>query len=303
MRTFNKYTKPFGKINFYILKVFNILDFPPFSWLLDSWTWRKQASFLQVVIQSWKYKLAAMGLVLGKNERAILNLKDSHKGERCFIIGNGPSLNNHDLTLLKDEITFGVNGIYLNKENMGWSPTYYVVEDIFVAEDRCDEINQYFEPKNKFFGNYLRYCLSPDDKTLWLNVKADYSMYKDFPNFSTNALRNIWVGGTVSYLSMQLAYYMGFSEVCLIGFDHSYDIPKDAERFKSEIVSQSDDPNHFDPNYFGKGYRWHDPQVDRMEKSYEKAKLYFEADGRRIRNATDGGQLEVFPRVDYVSLF
>jgi hypothetical protein len=300
---FLKTNKPFGKIHFYLLKLFNILNFPPFSWLLDTWTWRKQANFFSVLQNSWKYRLASVGIILTENERRIKSLKDSHKGERCFIIGNGPSLNDCDLTLLKDEITFGVNGIYLNEEKMGWAPTYYTVEDIFVAEDRCDEINKYHKPKNKFFGNYLHYCIEPDDKTLLLNIKADYSLYKNFPHFSKDILRYLWVGGTVSYLSMQLAYYMGFSEVYLIGFDHSYDIPDDAEVDKSEILSNSDDPNHFDPNYFGKGYRWHDPQVDRMEKSYEKAKANFEADNRRIINATVGGHLEVFPRADYKNLF
>ena len=113
----------------------------------------------------------------------------------------------------------------------------------------------------------------------------------------------LWVGGTVSYLSMQLAYYMGFNEVYLIGFDHSYDIPENAEVNQSEIMSNSDDPNHFDPKYIGKGYRWHDPQVDRMEKSYERAKLVFEKNNRNITNATVGGHLEVFPRVDYFTLF
>ncbi len=36
-----------------------------------------------------------------------------HHGQRCFIIGNGPSLQRTDLTKLKDEFTFGMNRIYL----------------------------------------------------------------------------------------------------------------------------------------------------------------------------------------------
>ena len=98
---------------------------------------------------------------------------------------------------------------------------------------------------------------------------------------------------------------MGFSEIYLIGFDHNYKIPDDAKKNNrsNEILSQSDDHNHFHPDYFGKGYRWHDPQVDRMEKAYRKAKEAFEMDGRVIFNATIGGKLEVFKRVDYQSLF
>ena len=113
----------------------------------------------------------------------------------------------------------------------------------------------------------------------------------------------VWVGGTVTYLCLQLAYYMGFSDVYMIGFDHSYKIPKDAKVEGVNITSASDDPNHFHPDYFGKGYRWHDPQVERMGQAYHKARHYYEAAGRRIRNATIEGHLEVFERVNYDSLF
>ena len=65
----------------------------------------------------------------------------------------------------------------------------------------------------------------------------------------------------------------------------------------------SDDPNHFNKEYFGKGKRWHDPMLDRMELAYNKAKTSFEDDGRSIINATVGGKLEIFDRVKYESLF
>jgi len=243
-----------------------------------------------------------MRVLLTKNERCIADYKDRHKGGRAVIIGNGPSLNLCDLRLLKTEITFGVNSIFLNYENMGFHPTYYVVEDVFVAEDRANEINAYRGP-TKFFGNYLRYCLANSDDALWLNVRFRYDDYPGFPHFSRNAVRMVWTGGTVSYICLQLAYYMGFSEVYLVGFDHSYTLPSDAIVSGTEILSVNEDPNHFDPGYFGKGYRWHDPRVDRMEKAYGRAKEVFEASGKKIFNATVGGQLEVFDRVDYRMLF
>jgi hypothetical protein len=250
-----------------------------------------------------RYILAANGVFLNENERKIAALQNIHAGKRAFIIGNGPSLNNIDLTLLKNEYTFGVNAIYTNYEKMGFYPTYYVVEDYLVAEDRASEINAYHESKAKFFGNYLRYCLVPDDKTLVLNVRLDYREYANFPNFSENLLKEVWVGGTVSYVCMQIAYYMGFSEVYLVGFDHNYDIPKDAKINKEIITSTSQDVNHFNAAYFGEGKRWHDPRVDRMEQSYHRAKAVYERNGRFIKNATVGGKLEVFERVNYVDLF
>ena len=155
----------------------------------------------------------------------------------------------------------------------------------------------------KWIGNYLRYCLEGGDDVCWMNVACDYRQYADFPHFSANAARIVWVGGTVSYIAMQLAYFMGFSEVYLVGFDHSYTVPKEAEVEGRAITSASDDPNHFHPDYFGKGYRWHDPQVDRMEIAYRKARQAYETAGRKIYNATAGGHLETFERADYAALF
>ncbi len=251
-----------------------------------------------------RYLFASAFFPLTKNERKLRAFKDWHAGERCFIIGNGPSLNKLDLKKLQHETTFGVNAIYTNYEKMGFYPTYYVVEDVFVAEDRRDEINAY-KHSTKFFGNYLRYCLTPDEATTLLDVIVNYREYKNFPHFSTNALKQVYVGGTVTYLCLQLAFYMGFSEVYLIGLDHSYSIPKSALTSKdgSAILSTADDPNHFDPAYFGKGKRWHDPNLDRMEKALKKAGATFELHGKKIYNATAGGKLEVFERVEFDSLF
>lgn len=212
-------------------------------------------------------------------------------------------MNKLDLTKLKNEITIGFNSIFLAETKMGFAPTHYVVEDIFVAEDRANEINSYDGPECKWFGNYLRHCLHPTENTVWLNVRMRYDNYKNFPYFSESAARQIWTGGTVSYIGMQLAYYFGAREVYLIGYDHSYKIPKDANVDGLAIQSNSDDPNHFHPDYFGKGYRWHDPLLSRMEEAYKKTKFVYERDGRSIKNATAGGKLEVFDRVDFHSLF
>ena len=254
------------------------------------------------VIRTLRYRALGLGLPLSANERRLAAFRNCHAGRRAFIIGNGPSLNALDLRLLKNEITFGVNGIYLNRERMGFLPTHYVVEDTHVAEDRADEINA-LHGTHKWFGNYLRYCLHEGPQVNWLNVRYRYDDYAGFPHFSRDAGRMLWVGGTVSYVNMQLAYYLGIREVYLIGFDHNYVIPADAEVAGDTITSHSDDPNHFHPDYFGKGYRWHDPMVERMEKSYVRAKAEYQRVERRIYNATAGGHLEVFPRVAYESLF
>jgi hypothetical protein len=272
--------------------------------LIDSHTQspKDHISDWQQFTRTLRYRLAGCGLPTTLNEKRLLSFRGKHDGRRAFIIGNGPSLNQCDLRLLQDEVTFGVNAIYLNHERMGYYPTYYVVEDEFVAEDRAEEINRLSGP-TKFFGNYVNYCIQSQPDVVWLNLRMDYGPYPGFPRFSRNAARTVWVGGTVTYVCLQLAYYMGFTEIYLIGFDHSYNIPTDAKIEGTGILSQSSDPNHFDSNYFGRGYRWHDPMVERMEQAFRRAREVYEASGRRILNATIGGRLDVFERVDYYGLF
>jgi len=232
-------------------------------------------------------------------------LRRRYKGKRrCFIIGNGPSLNHTDLTKLRDEVVFGVNGLFLKFDEMGFHPTFYVVEDHLVAEDRAAAINAIDGPL-KLFPFNLAYCLDEGPNTLFFNHRPRPSLERF--EFSTDASRITYTGCTVTYTCMQLAFYLGFAEIYLVGVDASYEIPKTLERTDHYGVSvldmPGDDPNHFHPDYFGKGYRWHDPQVDKMIAAYEEARRVTEARGVKIRNATIGGKLEVFERVAYESLF
>lgn len=229
----------------------------------------------------------------------IKRFKGRHAGERCFIIGNGPSLNRMDLKPLKDETTFGVNAIYLNYEKMGFRPTYYAVVDPNVAHDRADEINR-LTGSTRFFPQTLSHWLKPGPGVLYVNYSERHWAGPDHrivARFSRDAGRVVYSGSTVTYLNLQLAYHMGCDPVYLIGMDHSYTVPPHARG--RTIVSRGDDPNHFHPDYFGKGYRWSYPRLWRMEKALRLAREEFEADGRAIINATVGGKLEVFPREDY----
>src|SRR5205085_433432 len=101
-------------------------------------------------------------------------------------------------------------------------------------------------------------------------------------------------------VAIQLAYYMGFSDVYLVGVDHSYNFSGTPH---AEQLSTGDDPNHFAPNYFGKGFRWHLPDLEGSELAYRVANYIYRTTGRRIYDATIGGKLQVFPKVEYGSLF
>ena len=106
--------------------------------LIDSYTQspKVHSSDWQQFLRTLRYRLAGCSLPTTLNEKRLLGFKRKHEGQRAFIIGNGPSLNQCNLSLLRNEVTFGVNAIYLNRAKMGFYPTYYVVEDEFVAEDR-----------------------------------------------------------------------------------------------------------------------------------------------------------------------
>ena len=228
--------------------------------------------------------------------------RDRHRGERVVIIGNGPSLNDCDLTRLKGEYTIAVNGIFYAADRMGFDPSYFVVEDTAVMKDNVDAIKAY-EAGHKFFPSIYRRSVgeAPNVSYFMMNRGFYERRSPDFciPKFSLNPEQRIYSGQSVTIINLQLAYLMGFAEVILIGMDFSYTIPDSAEVAGDVITSRGDDPNHFHPDYFGPGKVWKDPKLDRVLANYALAKEIFEADGRRILNATKGGRLELFERVDY----
>lgn len=222
------------------------------------------------------------------------DFKDIHKGEPCWIVGNGPSLNTMDLSVLQGRVTIGMNCIYLGFEHFGFVPTYYTVEDNFVAEDNAETINA-LTGMTKFIPEDLTYCLDINDDCCPVNFQRHY---KPYPQFSDDCAEVVWWGSTVTYLSMQLAFYMGCEPINLIGVDFDYKVPDWAEN-QEEITSRTDDVNHFHPAYFGEGKRWHHPRLDRVLPSYVKAREFFDEQGREIYNATAGGKLETFLRRDF----
>ncbi|MBM9616991.1 DUF115 domain-containing protein [Desulfobulbus rhabdoformis] len=228
------------------------------------------------------------------------------KGQRCFIIGNGPSLNLHDLSLLKNEYCFGVNSFYYKTRETGFRPTFYVVEDSSVMKENIDEIRE-FEAPFKFFPTIYRKLHPKTPNTFFFDMNRGFyeksSPNYVVPRFSTDISKIVYCGQSVTYINLQLAYYMGFTEVYLIGMDFNYVIPSSHSRNGDVLTSDTDDPNHFHKDYFGKGKTWKDPKLDRVLMNYKMAKLVFECTGRRIYNATKGGHLEEFDRIDYDDLF
>ncbi len=137
----------------------------------------------------------------------------------------------------------------------------------------------------------------------WVNPRKDlYYLYTTYtgPKFAKDIRGRLWEGATVTYVSMQVAFHLGFSQVILIGVDHSF-----ATKGKpnTTVVSEGDDPNHFSGSYFGKGFRWQLPDLDTSELGYIRAREAYREDGREILDATVGGKLTVYPKVEFTSLF
>jgi hypothetical protein len=233
------------------------------------------------------------------NARRLEALRGRYKERRCFVMGNGPSLLKCDLNRLASEITIVSNAHYLIWDQLTYTPTFLAVEDRLVAEDRADEL-QALAGITKIFPFDLRDLLGPAQETkLYLNFPRNY---QPFPKFSRDLAKRGYWGGTVSFLNLQLAAYLGCNPIVLIGFDHSYVVSsKDIQN--GVIHSRSEDVNHIHPDYFGPGYRWHDPHVQRMEMAYSHARQELESLGVRVLNATVDGHLEIFERVSFDSVW
>jgi hypothetical protein len=207
------------------------------------------------------------------------------------------------LELLTDVPTFGVNAIFLAKERLPKPITYYVVEDTAVFRDNLPAIKA-CEAEWKLFPAMYRRSFSDaelGDRTLFFRMNDGFYGRRTgtvcHPRFSLDAAQRLYCGQSVTILNLQLAHWMGFQRVVLIGMDFTYRIPDDADRDGLRIVSRSDDPNHFHPDYFGVGKTWHDPRLDRVLVNYHLADEIYRATGREIVNATEGGKLDVFPRL------
>jgi hypothetical protein len=221
----------------------------------------------------------------------IRRLKDRHRGERCFILGNGPSLQQTNLALLRNEYTFGMNRIYLLFAELGFTTTYYVSVNPYVVEQCAEDIAALVLPK--FLPWSCRHSIPFDRQTMLLQSSQ-------LPHFSFDPALWIWEGNTVTFVALQLAYYMGFQQVILIGVDHSFATKGTPH---SLVVSEGDDPDHFAGNYFGRGFRWQLPDLAGSEQAYMLAREKFAAAGRTVLDATVGGKLRVFPKTPYESLF
>ncbi len=223
-----------------------------------------------------------------KDARRLTALRGAYAGEHCFIIGNGPSLNKMDLTPLRHEYTFGLNRFYLAFDRLGFSTSFLVCVNRLVWEQFADELLQ--QDSTKF---------APWDERKRLGHRSDTYFFRTAPRkvFRPDPPRTgLFEGSTVTFVAMQLAYYLGFRVAILIGVDHSFKSQGEPHKV---VVGGNVDHDHFDPRYFAGGVRWQLPDLAGSEQAYAAAREAWEQDGRKILDATVGGKLKVFPKVEY----
>lgn len=224
--------------------------------------------------------------------------KDIHKGERCFIIGNGPSLKMEDLDKLYDngEICFGVNKIYKAFPNTRWRPTYHCLSDDDIMQMYDDDIDK--ESRQVIYADTYHWSnFSRSDKVDYVHmIGEDYG--KNMPGFSFDITQCVYNGCSVTYdLCLQIAVYMGFKKIYLLGTDCSTPngVALDDSHFVSDYCNEKEKQMlanfDFDNNWA------------KIMRAYRKAELISNSHGFRIYNATRGGALEEFERVNFDNLF
>ena len=238
--------------------------------------------------------------LFGSDRSALKKFHNQFDGEACVILGNGPSLNLIDFKKLSNLHTFAVNGIFYKTDEIGFVPSFYVVEDGAVMKDNKKRINEYKPKIASFFPSTYRGSLDRMSNRYFFNMDRRFYEKRSYnfevPQFSKDISKKVYCNQSVTFINFQLAYYMGFKKIILVGMDHNYKIPEAHIRNGSEILSTTDDPNHFHPEYFGVGKTWHDPRLQNVELSYRVFREILTHQGIDVVNSTVGGNLEVFRR-------
>lgn len=226
--------------------------------------------------------------------------KDTKKGKRCFIVGNGPSLTINDLEKLKNEDSFAVNRIYKIFNQTEWRPTFYCSQDTGILDEIQEDLSIILSSCKGIFLN--SYIIKDKGKSIAENNINYFCLntrqfYPDMPKFSKDVSNCIYEGYTVAYACIQLAVYMGYSEIYIIGTDHNYNVNLKQDGKVEE--------KHESVNYMKglEGKLCFYPQLEKSTLAFRKARLECEKRGIIIRNATRGGKLEEFERIDFDTLF
>lgn len=232
-----------------------------------------------------------------KHGRYMKKIHNSHLGESCFIIGNGPSLTAEDLTALHNAgiASFAVNRIFRIFPQTPWRPTYYVNTDHVLIRDMLEDVNR-LDRSEKFIPLQDRYYHNIKVKKAHYFFRNDLRERDGEDGFHLDCTEQVNTRGTVTIDCMQLAMHMGYRHIYLIGVDHNFDkvITENGEVIIDPSVK----------NYFCEGYDddvanevVHD--LGTTTKAYMDVKKFIDKYDVHIYNASRQTKLQVFPRVTF----
>lgn len=229
-----------------------------------------------------------------KYAKELRKFHNIHSGEACFIIGNGPSLSSEDLSQIQKAgiDTFAFNRIYLMFDKTVWRPTYYVSQDEKTLKNSIDEVN----------GMNLPFKFIPLFHKFYHNIQLDSAEYfkllsdKNKMLFSEDISEYIGDSTTVAYTAAQIAVYMGYKRMYLLGVDHNFST---YQNDKGEIIQDTSVSDYFTDNYNRDKNQLYIPNLDASTRAFCTMKEYCDIHGIEVYNATRGGKLEVFPRADF----
>lgn len=234
--------------------------------------------------------------LIKQNNENLLKFKNLHVGKELFIVATGPSLTFDDLDKIEKSniYSMSVNTIFRGFNRTTWRPKYYVMDDTCGIKEYHNDINLLNELEAVFLPQLSKHFFNGDisEKIFFYNAVIDHM--SGCPRFSDDISKRIYSSATVMYSALQIAIYMGFSKIYLIGADTNY-----------ESVTANEN-NHFIKDYFSADDEYAKKTVFSQIgafQAYQSVKLYADRHDIEIYNATRGGKLEVFKRIDFDSLF
>lgn len=168
---------------------------------------------------------------------SITSLRNKEKGKRAFILANGPSILKEDLSLLKDELTIGMNASTMLESKYGFETDYYVLSDTrFITHpEKAHFATTDLHPKTvRILREELR---EVDDTSLPNETYYVPALQRD--GFSKSLQSGYFFGCTTTMLAIQLAYYLGAVDIYLLGCDLKYSA--ESPRFYKESSPQLED--------------------------------------------------------------
>lgn len=246
-----------------------------------------------------------------KYAEKIKKFKNCHADDkRCFVIGNGPSLRIEDLEMLRGEISFASNLIYALYDSTVWRPNYYCVYDTAICDRMMgdkESIKKMISGCEAAFTSIISkgFQFRDDEelKKLYFNKRSRHMFSDDCSETVGGA------ASTVACIMLQLAIYMGFKEIYLLGIDFTFSNERDNENtIRSKNVMnhmeliEKEEENYYQIHEKKYGYSYI-ANIQLQQDGYIAVKKYADEHGIKIYNATRGGKLEVFERVDFDTLF